>query len=42
MWVGLDGAFRGMDAEDERHMDVLERPHTGEPTYLSTDYYSPN
>ena len=24
-------AFRGMDAEAERHMDVLERPNKGKP-----------
>ena len=24
--LALNGAFRGMDAEDERHMDVPERP----------------
>ena len=31
-------AFRGMDAEVERYMDVLERPPELQPTYQSAFY----
>ena len=29
--VGLAGAFRAMDGEDERYRDILERPQQGQP-----------
>ena len=35
MWVVAQEAFRGMDAEAERHMDVLERPPELQPTHRS-------
>ena len=34
-------AFRGMDAEAERHMEVLDRPSEPPPAYRSTPLKPP-
>jgi hypothetical protein len=36
-WASLSGAFRAMDGEDERHMDVLE----ASPVSLAQPSYPP-